>query len=50
MDTNVYTIKNSEKVERSLVWNSDKKIYEVLPKVEESDIYWNNRKQINLNY
>lgn len=42
--------KGGTKEDHKLVWNADKKIYEVFPKVDESEIYWNNRKQVNLKY
>jgi len=36
--------------DHSLVWNPEKKIYEVFPKVEESELYWNSHRQIKIEY
>jgi hypothetical protein len=42
--------KNGEVTHHKVVWNNDKKIYEVFPKVSEDELYWNNCKQINIEY
>ena len=34
----------------SLIWNSEKKIYEVFPKINEDELYWNSRKQVKIEY
>jgi len=50
MSNAVVVHKNGEVTEHKLQWNSEKKIYEVFPKVEDTDLYWNDRKQVKINY
>lgn len=50
MSNAVVVHKTGEITEHKLQWDAEKQVYEITPKVEDADLYWNNRKQINIKY
>lgn len=50
MSDAVVIAKDGTVTEHKLVWNKEKSIYEIFPKVEDTDLYWNPKKQVKIDY